>query len=172
MTVVNYSLQDIFDLHTRIFVGFDWYRETLRDPRFLSALGRQVLFSFAVLAIELPLGILVAKGLPRRGWTASLFLVLIALPLLIPWNVVGTIWQIYARPDIGLLGAGVGQLGIDFNYTSSIVDAWITLLMMDVWHWTSLVALLGVFGPGIDSRRLLSSGHLGWGRCLASVPLC
>ena len=27
-----------------------------------------------------------------------------ALPLLIPWNVVGTIWQIFARGDIGLLG--------------------------------------------------------------------
>ena len=146
MTVVNYSLQDIFDMHTRIFVGLDWYRETLRDPRLLDALGRQLLFSLLVLLIEVPLGILVAKALPRQGWSASLFLVLIALPLLIPWNVVGTIWQIYARPDIGLLGAGVGQLGADFNYTASVVDAWITLLMMDVWHWTSLVALLAYSG--------------------------
>lgn len=166
MTVVNYSLQDIFDLNTRIFVGFDWYRETLRDPRFLSALGRQLLFSFAVLVIELPLGILVARGLPRRGWSASLFLVLIALPLLIPWNVVGTIWQIYARPDIGLLGASVGQLGINFNYTSSVTDAWITLLMMDVWHWTSLVALLAYSGlasiPGAYYQAATLDGASAW----------
>ena len=146
MTVVNYSLQDIFDLNTRVFVGFDWYRETLRDPRFLEALGRQGLFSMAVLVIELPLGILVAKGLPKSGWRASFMLVLIALPLLIPWNVVGTIWQIFARPDIGLLGAALAGLGVDFNYTASPVDAWITVLMMDVWHWTSLVALLAYAG--------------------------
>jgi len=146
MTVVNYSLQDIFDTETRLFVGFDWYRETLRDPRFMAALVRQVGFSAAVLLIEIPLGILVARSLPREGRLAPLFLVLIAVPLLIPWNVVGTIWQIFARPDIGLLGATVARLGFDFNYTSSVVDAWITLLLMDVWHWTSLVALLAYAG--------------------------
>ncbi|MDH3642799.1 MAG: sugar ABC transporter permease [Gammaproteobacteria bacterium] len=146
MTVVNYSLQDIFDPHNRLFVGFDWYRDILRDPRFVSALLRQLAFSAAVLAIEVPLGILVARSLPTEGRLAPLFLVIVAVPLLIPWNVVGTIWQIFARPDIGLLGATVAWLGLDFNYTSSVVDAWITLLLMDVWHWTSLVALLAYAG--------------------------
>ncbi len=142
MTVVNYSLQDIFDPETPLFVGFEWYRETLRDPRFMAALVRQLGFSAAVLAIEVPLGILIARSLPREGRLAPVFLVVIAVPLLIPWNVVGTIWQIFARPDIGLLGASIAKLGLEFNYTSSVVDAWITLLLMDVWHWTSLVALL------------------------------
>jgi len=146
MTVVNYSLQDIFDPQNRLFVGFDWYREILRDPRFVSALLRQLAFSAAVLAIEMPLGILVARSLPTEGRLAPLFLVIVAVPLLVPWNVVGTIWQIFARPDIGLLGASVAWLGLDFNYTSSTVDAWITLLLMDVWHWTSLVALLAYAG--------------------------
>lgn len=146
MTVVNYSLQDIFDQHTRLFVGFDWYREILRDPRFLEALLRQLAFSGAVLLIEVPLGVMVARSLPRSGWLAPALVVLIALPLLVPWNVVGTIWQIFARPDIGLLGAALTGLGFEFNYTSSPVDAWITLLLMDVWHWTSLVALLAYAG--------------------------
>jgi glycerol transport system permease protein len=146
MTVVNYSLQDIFDQHTRLFVGFDWYREILRDPRFLEALLRQLAFSGAVLLIEVPLGVMVARSLPRTGRLAPALVVLIALPLLVPWNVVGTIWQIFARPDIGLLGAALTGLGFDFNYTSSSVDAWITLLLMDVWHWTSLVALLAYAG--------------------------
>ncbi len=146
MTVVNYSIQDIFDQQTRLFVGFDWYREILRDPRFLEALARQLAFSVAVLLIEVPLGIVVARSLPRSGGLAPVLIVLIALPLLVPWNVVGTIWQIFARPDIGLLGAVLTGLGIDFNYTTSPADAWITLLLMDVWHWTSLVALLAYAG--------------------------
>ena len=146
MTVVNYSVQDIFDLNNRLYVGFEWYRDTLRDPRFLEALLRQLGFSALVLAVEIPLGILVAKNLPRRGASAGVWLVVLAIPLLIPWNVVGTIWQMFARPDIGLLGAGVNALGLDFNFTADPVDAWIVLLMMDVWHWTSLVALLAYAG--------------------------
>ena len=31
---------------------------------------------------------------------------------------------------------------MDYNYTGSDVDAWVTVLVMDVWHWTPLVALL------------------------------
>jgi len=67
---------------------------------------------------------------------------LMALPLLIPWNVVGTIWQVFGRVDIGLLGHGLASLGIDYNYTQNTLDAWVTLIIMDVWHWTSLVVLL------------------------------
>ncbi len=146
ITVVNYSVQDIFDVDTRLFVGLDWYRETLRDPRFLDALLRQIGFSSLILCIEIPLGILVARALPTEGRRVGLILVLMAIPLLIPWNVVGTIWQLFARPDIGLLGSFVNGLGIEFNFTANRLDAWITLLMMDVWHWTSLVALLTFSG--------------------------
>ena len=146
MTVVNYSVQDIFDVDTRIFVGLDWYRETLRDARFIDALLRQMLFSALVLSLEVPLGIWIARAMPREGRATAAFLIVLAVPLLIPWNVVGTIWQIFARPDIGLLGAAVSALGISYNYTGSPLDAWITLVLMDVWHWTSLVALLAFAG--------------------------
>ena len=146
MTVVNYSVQDILDFNTRFFVGFDWYRETLTDPRFQSAFLRQVGFSLTVLLIEVPLGIAIARGIPRGSRLTPLILILLALPLLIPWNVVGTIWQIYARPDIGLLGVVVNALGVDYNYTAEPLHAWLTLVAMDVWHWTSLVALLAFAG--------------------------
>ena len=72
----------------------------------------------------------------------SICLVVLSLPLLIPFNVVGTIWQIFGRADIGLGGALLNGLGIEYNYAQSPLDAWITVLVMDVWHWTSLVVLL------------------------------
>ena len=142
MTVVNYSVQDIFDQNNAYFVGVEWYKEILNDPRLQDSLARQFMFSFTVLLIEVPLGIAVALMMPTRGWTASLTLIVLALPLLIPWNVVGTIWQIFARGDIGLLGYVINALGIDYNYTNNPIDAWATVLLMDVWHWTSLIALL------------------------------
>lgn len=142
MTVVNYSIQDIFDQNTRYFVGTEWYREILNDPRLHDSLVRQFIYSFCVLAIEIPLGIAVALCMPARGLRASIVLIILAVPLLIPWNVVGTIWQIFGRADIGLLGWFLNNIGVEYNYASNPVDAWVTVLVMDVWHWTSLVALL------------------------------
>src|SRR5690606_27060699 len=142
MTVVNYSVQDIFDPSTRYFVGADWYRQVLQDPRLHDSLLRQFVFSACVLLIQIPLGIAIALNMPARGRWASLCLILMAIPLLIPWNVVGTIWQIFGRADIGLLGWVLTRLGISYNYASNTLDAWVTVLVMDVWHWTSLVALL------------------------------
>jgi glycerol transport system permease protein len=142
MTVVNYSVQDILGPNTKVYVGFEWFRKVLRDPDLHAAFLRQLLFSFAVLAIELPLGLGVSLLMPRRGWAISASLVVLALPLLIPWNVVGTIWQIFGRTDIGMGGAALAGLGLDYNYTLDRVDAWLTVLVMDVWHWTPLVALL------------------------------
>lgn len=141
MTVVNYSVQDIFG-SDRVFVGTEWYAEVLRNTRLHEALQRQFLFSGLVLLIEIPLGIAIALALPARGWQASTCLVLLALPLLIPWNVIGTIWIIFTRPDIGLAGVTVNSLGISYNFTASAFDAWITVLVMDIWHWTPLVVLL------------------------------
>jgi len=142
MTVVNYSVQDIISPERRVFVGTEWFAAVMRDEELHSALWRQLTFSLAVLAVEIPLGIALALSMPARGWQASLALVLVALSLLIPWNVVGTIWQIYGRADIGLLGAALAWLGVDYSYTGNATDAWITVLAMDVWHWTPLVALL------------------------------
>ncbi len=146
MTVVNYSIQDIFGPGQRVFVGTEWFKEVLSDTRLHDALWRQFLFSSLVLLIEMPLGIFIALMMPKKGWGASISLVLIALPLLIPWNVIGTIWIIFTRPDIGLFGAAVNSLGIGFDHTASALDAWITLMFMEVWHWTPLVALLAYAG--------------------------
>ena len=142
MTVVNYSVQDSFGNNQFFWVGTEWFEEILQSERFHGALKRSFLFSAIVLAIEIPLGIFIALCMPTRGKAVSVCLVLMALPLLIPWNVVGTIWQIFGRVDIGLLGHSLASIGVDFNYTNDTVDAWIMVVVMDVWHWTSLVVLL------------------------------
>ncbi|HRO60789.1 MAG TPA: sugar ABC transporter permease [Burkholderiaceae bacterium] len=142
MTVMNYSVQDIISPQRRVFVGTEWFVAVMRDSELHDALVRQILFSLAVLAIQVPLGIALALSMPASGWRASAVLVLVAISLLIPWNVVGTIWQIFGRTDIGLLGASLAALGFDYNYTGDPLDAWLTVLVMDVWHWTPLVALL------------------------------
>jgi len=142
MTVVNYSVQDTFGNNEFFWAGTDWFVQTLHSDRFWEALQRNLLFSFIILALEIPLGIFIALNMPKTGPGVPVCLVLMALPLLIPWNVVGTIWQVFGRVDIGLLGHTLEAIGLDYNYVRDPIDAWVTVIVMDVWHWTSLVVLL------------------------------
>ena len=151
MTVVNYSVQDTMGANSFFWNGDQWFRDLL-DPsteigaRFNDALFRTLAFSLVALAIEVPLGILIALNLPRKGKAVGVSLVLMALPMLIPWNVVGTIWQIFTRADIGLFGAALTGLGLHYNVTEDAVSAWVTIVVIDVWHWTPLVILLSYAG--------------------------
>lgn len=141
MAVANYSLQDIQGASNRIFVGLDFFKRVATDPNIQDAFVRNVNLSIQILFIQIPLGIFLARLMPRSGWKASAALVVMAIPLIIPWNVVGTTWRIFTRSDIGLGGVMVNQF-FDYNLSEDTTDAWITILVMDTWHWTPLVTLL------------------------------
>ncbi len=146
MTVVNYSVQETFGDNVFFWQGVTWFEQVLRSERFHDAFLRQLAFTGTILLIEVPLGVAVALSMPRKGPWVSVCLVLMALPLLIPWNVVGAMWNIFALPETGLLGHSINALGIDYNFTRQPVAAWLTTVLMDVWHWTSLVVLLAYAG--------------------------
>ncbi len=146
MTVVNYSFQETFGNNIFFWEGTHWFEEVLHSDRFAASLVRQIVFTTIILLIEIPFGVAIALSMPRKGPWVSVCLVMMALPLLIPWNVVGAMWNIFALPDIGLLGKTLNSLGFDYDYTQQPFSAWFTVILMDVWHWTSLVVLLSYAG--------------------------
>ncbi|MDH3694494.1 MAG: sugar ABC transporter permease [Gammaproteobacteria bacterium] len=166
MTVVNYSVQETFGDNVFFWEGVTWYEQVLNSDRFHAAFLRQLSFTGMILLIEIPLGIAVALSMPRKGPWVSVCLVLMALPLLIPWNVVGSMWNIFALPDSGLLGRMINGIGIDYNFTQQPVSAWLTTVVMDVWHWTSLVVLLAYAGlcsiPDAYYQAAKIDGASGW----------
>ena len=146
MTVVNYSVQETFGNNIFFWEGVGWFEKILHSDRFHASLLRQIIFTSIILVIEIPLGVAIALAMPRKGPWVSVCLVLMALPLLIPWNVVGAMWNIFSLPDIGLLGKTLNSMGFDYDYTQQPLAAWFTVILMDVWHWTSLVVLLAYAG--------------------------
>jgi glycerol transport system permease protein len=141
MAVANYSLQDIQGASNRLFVGLDFFKRVATDPNIQDAFVRNVSLSMQILLIQIPFGIFLARLMPKSGWKASAALVVVAIPLIIPWNVVGTTWRIFTRSDIGLGGVLMNQF-FDYNLSEDTTDAWATILVMDTWHWTPLVTLL------------------------------
>jgi glycerol transport system permease protein len=142
ITVVNYSFFEIFILDARFWVGTDWYTEIIGSGRFWASFGRSTLFAALVLAIQIPLGIAVALCIPREKFWVGITLAIIALPLLVPWNMIPSLWLSLLNPDTGILGRLLPQVGWPADWKLSVVHTWLVIIAMDVWHWTSLVVIL------------------------------
>ncbi len=136
-----YSLHDTFSGNDFVWVGGKWYGELLASKAFWLALLRSLCFSALVLAIEIPLGIYIALRMPPGGRLANLLIVVMAIPLLVPFIVVGFLWKALIMPRGGLLFEAVNMFGGKLNMDNPVIS-WMVLLAMDVWHWTSLVVLL------------------------------
>ena len=141
MVVVNYSVQDTFFGDQFHWVGARWFAEISRSVEFRDDLLRSLLFSTLVLVLEVPLGLYIALRMPARGLLSNVYVVLMSIPLLTPWLVVGFVWKVLVHPDLGLFGPLLAWFGVSAPL-NHVVGAWATLLVMDVWHWTSLVVLL------------------------------
>jgi glycerol transport system permease protein len=138
--VFNYSFHDIFTQDFQFWVGAQWYREIVSSSHFLGSLARSFLYSMLVLSIEIPLGIFIALSMPKKSVLVAICLVSMSLPLLVPWNIIPIIWHSF------ITTAGFEQLfllfGVELDWKFNPVHTWIVLIMMDMWHWTSLVVLL------------------------------
>ena len=142
ITVMNHSLHDIFTLPEKYWVGAEWYRDIIASSRFWSSLGRSLLFSLCVISLQIPLGVGIALALPRRGPWVPVCLIVTALPLLVPWNMIPQMWLSLVNEERGILGRLIMAAGIEFDWKFNPLHTWILIVLMDIWHWTSLVVIL------------------------------
>ena len=144
LAVINFGFHDIFSLRDVHWVGLEWFETILRSDRFLASFGRSLLFSMLVLAIQIPLGISVALLLLSLGRWAVWGLMLCALPLVVPWNMIPMLWLGVVQPQTGLLGPGLAAIGFDYKFTA--LHTWLLLLTVDTWHWLGLVVVMAYAG--------------------------
>ena len=83
--VVFYSVHENFGSES-VFVGAQWFSKAYFSSDFQYTLMRSFLFSFLALTIELPLGLVIALKLPRKGKLLSALVALMVLP--VAWIVV------------------------------------------------------------------------------------
>ena len=142
ITIVNFSVHDVFYGNDFIWVGPKWFIQVLNSKEFYHTLLRTFAFSAIVLTIEIPLGILIALSLPRKGKIVPFYIISIAIPLMVPWVVVGLMWRLIIHPQWGSIGSLLSLMGLQIDVYNSLVTAWSVIVFVDVWHWTSLVVLL------------------------------
>jgi glycerol transport system permease protein len=144
LAVVNYGFHDIFTLSDVHWVGLRWFTDILQSESFLASLGRSLLFSILAIGIQVPLGIGVALLLLGYGKRAVWGLMLVALPLVVPWNMIPMFWLGLIQPETGLLGPSLAAVGFDWKFTGW--HTWVLILTVDTWHWLGLVVVLAYAG--------------------------
>jgi glycerol transport system permease protein len=142
VTVLNFSFHDIFSLDLVHWVGADWFADIITSADFGASLLRSLAFSAIVLSVQIPLGIMVALLLVRSGRAGTAMLLLVAVPLVVPWNMIPVMWLNLVNPRTGLAGQVMVWLGIGFDYKFTALHTWILLVVMDTWHWLGLVVIL------------------------------
>jgi len=159
VTIVNLSVHDVFYGNDFIWVGSKWFAEVLHSRAFYDTLLRTFAFSAIVLAIEIPLGIVIALSLPRKGKLVPFYIIAIAIPLMIPWVVVGLMWRLIIHPQWGSLGSILSLVGLQVDL-NNLLTAWSFIIFVDAWHWTSLVVLLCYAGLLAIPNMYYQAAHI------------
>lgn len=123
------------------FAGVNNYRRLVFDQGFLISLWRTALFTFWVVFSELVLGFLLAQLLTRNFLGKTFFRTVHALPLMIAPIAVGAVWRLLTIPGFGLISYYLAWIGIDYRLGNYPNQAFFTVILMDIWHWTPFVTL-------------------------------
>lgn len=160
------------------FNGIDNYVSVLTDTeRFWPSVGRTFGFTIGALALELVLGMIIALLLwkPFRGQGAVRTIVL--LPLVATPVAVGMMWRLLFEPNIGFINEMLSWVGIPAQpWLADPNMSLPTLVFVDVWQWTPMVAIIllaGLTGLSEEPQEAAKvDGANGWQRFwLITVPL-
>jgi multiple sugar transport system permease protein len=125
-----------------IFVGTENYRRLVFDQEFLAALGRTLLFAFYTVTSQLALGFVLAQSLTKEFPGKTFFRTIHALPLVVAPIAVGATWRLLTIPGFGPIPYYLDKwFGLDYRIGQYAEQAWVTIILMDIWHWTPFVTL-------------------------------
>ncbi len=129
------------------YVGLRNYADLFTNDRFGGSIGRT--FYFTALAVILPLftgtfaALVFHREFPLRGLLRGIFI----LPMMATPVAIALVWTMMFHPQLGVLNYLLGLVGIPPSLwvyaTNTVIPS---LVLVEVWHWTPLVALIVLGG--------------------------
>ncbi len=139
LTSFSFILPD----RTGQWVGLDNYASLATNAGFLSAVVRTGLFTGAAVFLELMLGLLLAAGLNSTGRERGPLLGLLIIPMILTPVIVGLMFNFAVNPQFGPLASLLrSATGSPVDALGTPVGAFVTLVLVDVWQWSSFMALM------------------------------
>ncbi len=118
------------------FVGLGNYVAVFTSPTFLASTGRTLYFAFVSLAIQFPLGILVALLLNEQFLGRNILRALILIPWALPTIVNGALWTWIYQSSYGALNGLLMQFGMIDRPILWLGSPWLAMNMVilaDTW---------------------------------------
>jgi len=129
------------------WVGLDNYIALLSDSRFWNSVKNTFIFSAGALALETVLGVAIALLLYRDFFGKNLVKTLFLLPMVATPVAMGLVWLLIYEPSIGVANTLLKMLGLEPQlWIASPTQVLPSLILIDVWEWTPMVALIVMAG--------------------------
>lgn len=133
---------------THRFLGLGNYRQLAGDSRFWNALQVTLLYTVVVAVGQVLLGLAVAARLRRTTWWSSLARTAYFFPYIASLVVVGIIWKFLLDPQVGLVDAWLGRLGVTGpDWLQSTALALPAVMAVGIWKnlgFTMIILLAGM----------------------------
>jgi multiple sugar transport system permease protein len=129
------------------FVGLENYQETIEEEYLGGSLWVTVKFVLASVVIEFIIGFSVALALNSITRFKNVYYLILLAPLLINPVVVGLLWRMLLHTELGIANYVLGLFGIpSMNWLGDAKVAFWTVVLVDIWHQVSFMAILLLAG--------------------------
>ncbi|MGA8115295.1 MAG: sugar ABC transporter permease [Actinocatenispora sp.] len=150
------------------WVGLTNWIRLFTDADMWASWARLGVYLVLTLGLELVLGMLIAFGLHRVLRGRGLLLSLLLLPMFAAPVIVGLLGRYLTDSTFGLYTWIFGQVGLHIDPLGGTTSAFVAVVLMDVWEWTPLVALITLAGLSAVNESVLEAAELdgatGWAR--------
>jgi multiple sugar transport system permease protein len=129
------------------YEGLANFARALRDSLFHAGIANTTIFAVSAVGIQMVLGFALALMTTKVARGRVFYRTVFLLPILVPGIVIGAIWKLMYSFDFGVLNqllalAGAGPV----DWLGNPSTALMSVIAVDVWHWTPFVYLLLLAG--------------------------
>lgn len=136
------------------WVGLGNYIDLLQDERFWSSLRLTFYHSSVSIVLETVLGVAAALLFSRSFAGKKLVKTVMMLPMVATPVSIGLVWLLIYEPSIGLANQLLKRVGLPTQeWLGSVHQVMPSLILIDVWEWTPMIALIVIAGiAGLPSE--------------------
>ena len=143
------------------FNGLDNFRKIPDDPQAINAIKVTLLFSLLCVIFTIILGIagalMVQSSKIFKNWARNIFV----WPAVVAPVVVSVMWLLILDPTVGLVNKILQSLGQQPQiWLDSKTGAFMSVVVVDVWHWTPVVFLFIYAGLNGINQEIIEAARV------------